>query len=623
MSGSRNPELGHPFQTKPFDLPAALLLSALVFVAAHGAFLFDPYVANDDVRQQLFWMLSWLDSQLYGPEYVLADFSAQYVSWGVRGLYRIAAFLGLDPILAGKLLTGVLYTFMGGAVFGLSRRIAGGGNTGRWVGFASLAVFLLHPYFLHNISGGLARAFAGPLLVGFAWAWAADRGRRALVCLLLQALFIPYIFVLCAGSLALAWSWERVRPSARALPADASTVSIAAAFAMGGAVTFAFNRALTAAGFGPLVDKADMIGNVIFTSKGRLEIFPTPSVLKLAVLDPLEKLMPFQEWGPALGAAGAVVLGAFLLGTAIRAPWRETASRSRALFAIAASSLVLYAVARLVLLKLFLPERYIEYSAHVIWCLLLGLPLGYALSRLGAPDVRRALGIGVLVAVTVLAGVRLQGQGLYHYEDHASLYEAVRQTDKQAVIGGHPSLMDNVLTFGQRRVYVTFEIAQPWCVGLWNIVEPRLEKTFRAYYSDSAEDVDRWCRAEGIDYIVVDDRHFEPWFLKPEKQYIPLKEALRLPGWASWLAEPIAALARAFGVPETAVKPHERTDTYRDGVPFFAPFDELIADVVEQGGGRFALLDETRFPGTRIGPHQRIIDMRSAVGEAGGTKEAS
>ncbi|MFW5734434.1 MAG: hypothetical protein ACOCWR_05190, partial [Oceanidesulfovibrio sp.] len=72
--------------------------------------------------------------------------------------------------------------------------------------------------------------------------------------------------------------------------------------------------------------------------------------------------------------------------------------------------------------------------------------------------------------------------------------------------------------------------------------------------------------------------------------------------------------ARLFGAPETAPARPRRTDTYRGGVPFFAPFDEYIADVVEESGGRFALLDGTRFPGERIGPHQRIIDMRRIPG---------
>lgn len=605
------------------DLPAAFALTALIFLIAHGRFLFDPYVVNDDVRQQLFWMRSWIDPQLYSPRDILTQFSAQYVSWGVRGLYRFFAFFGGDPLIVSKFVAGALYTLMGGSVFGLARRLAGGGSLGRHVGFAALAVFWLHPYFLHNISGGLARAFAGPLLVCLLWAWSANRGRLALLFLVLEALFIPYIFALCAGAFGLAWLWDMTGSRRKALPAGANTIAMAAAFAVGGAVTLAFNLGLTAAGFGPLIAKADMVGRVIFTDAGRLSIFPTPSLIKLALIAPLEKLMPFQVWGPALGGVAAVLFGVVLLMTVRKAPWRLAAGNAASIAAIAAASLLLYWVSRLVLLKLFLPERYIEYSVHVIWCLALGIPLGAATARMAVRRDWRVIGAVLVLALAILAGARLQGEGLYHFEEYAPLYDAVRRTEKDAVIAGHPSLMDDVLTFGRRRVYASFETSQPWCVGLWKKVEPRLYSIFSAYYSDDPEEIIRMCQREGIDYLVVDDRNFSPEFLHPTPQHMPLSQALGLPGWASWAAQPLAGALEALGAPGTAPKPAHRSDTYRGGVPFFAPFDEYIADVVQQSHGRFALLDEERFPGERIGPHLRLIDIRSAAQRAGRSKETS
>lgn len=621
MLGTPKAEQTTTFDTCRRDLPAAFAITAFIFLIAHGRFLFDPFVVNDDVRQQLFWMRSWIDPQLYSPRDILTQFSAQYVSWGVRGLYRLFALFRGDPLIVSKFVAGALYTLMGGAIFGLARRIVGGGSLGRHIGFAALAVFWLHPYFLHNISGGLARAFAGPLLVCLLWAWTADRGRLALLCLVLEALFIPYIFALCAGAFGLAWLWDMTHGKQKALPAGASTINIAAAFAVGGAVTLAFNLALTAAGFGPLISKANMVGRVIFTDAGRLDIFPTPSLFKLALLSPLEKLMPFQVWGPALGGVAAVCFGILLLVTVRKAPWRKAARNSASIAAIVAASLLLYWVSSLVLLKLFLPERYIEYSVHILWCLALGIPLGAATARLATGRNWRVAGAVLVLTLAMLAGARLQGEGLYHYEEYAPLYEAVRRTDKDAVIAGHPSLMDDVLTFGRRRVYATFETSQPWCVGLWDKVEPRLYKIFGAYYSDDAEAIIRMCQEEGIDYLVVDDRNYSPEFLHPAKEYMPLSQALGLPGWASWAAEPIASVAESLGAAKTAPKPPHRSDTYRGGVPFFAPFDEYIVDVVQQAHGQFALLDEERFPGERIGPHQRLIDIRSAAQRAGRSKE--
>ena len=58
------------------------LLSAAVFGIAHFQALTNPYVINDDVRQQIFWMQRWLDPQLF-PRDLLSDYARQYVPWGV------------------------------------------------------------------------------------------------------------------------------------------------------------------------------------------------------------------------------------------------------------------------------------------------------------------------------------------------------------------------------------------------------------------------------------------------------------------------------------------------------------------------------------------------------------
>ena len=75
---------------------------------------------------------------------------------------------------------------------------------GRQAGRAAVLVLWFSPFFLHNISGGLARAFAGPLLALFLWGWV--RGSSGLIglSLVLQGLFIPYIFLLSGSAFFLA-----------------------------------------------------------------------------------------------------------------------------------------------------------------------------------------------------------------------------------------------------------------------------------------------------------------------------------------------------------------------------------------------------------------------------------
>ena len=56
-------------------------------------------------------------------------------------------------------------------------------------------------------------------------------------------------------------------------------------------------------------------------------------------------------------------------------------------------------------------------------------------------------------------------------------------TPKDAIIAGHPNLMDNVPTFARRRALVTYKLAHPWSKGFWQRIEPRLEDLFAAYYA--------------------------------------------------------------------------------------------------------------------------------------------
>jgi hypothetical protein len=221
--------------------------------------------------------------------------------------------------------------------------------------------------------------------------------------------------------------------------------------------------------------------------------------------------------------------------------------------------LTMYVLARLFLLRLFVPSRYIMYTVNLLLCLALGLCLKAALERWGLP--RRGSVFIVLLAV-VLGGLRLQGVGLFDYSQYRPLFASLSQTPKGALIAGHPALMDNVPTFAQRRAFATFELAHPWSRGLWQRLKPRLEDLFAAYYATDPEVVRAFSAKYGIDFLVVDDRHFTPEFIA--------------------------------------------------GTPFFAPFDDLIRGLA-QGRRDFALLREGPFPRMTVDEHIRILDVGHRV----------
>jgi hypothetical protein len=179
------------------------LISGAVFVLAHFQALANPFVINDDVRQQLYWMQQWQDPALFRGDF-LTGYARAYVPWGLKGLYWLASWW-ISPLAFSKLLAGFLFVFLAICLFKIGTRLAD-----RRLGGAMVACFWLMPFFLDNLSGGLSRSFAAPLLAFFWLGWLARRPWVTGAALLLQALFSPYIFLVAAMAALLAWTLARM-----------------------------------------------------------------------------------------------------------------------------------------------------------------------------------------------------------------------------------------------------------------------------------------------------------------------------------------------------------------------------------------------------------------------------
>ena len=126
-----------------------------------------PYVINDDVRQQIFWMQQWLDPELFKGD-LLAKYARHYVPWGVQGLYWLATWV-TDPISFSKFLPGLLFIFLALCLYRLGLKI--GSRTLAWT---MVAVYWLMPLFLDRMAG----AGPGPLPPP-SWPFSGSAGRKS------------------------------------------------------------------------------------------------------------------------------------------------------------------------------------------------------------------------------------------------------------------------------------------------------------------------------------------------------------------------------------------------------------------------------------------------------------
>jgi hypothetical protein len=375
----------------------------------------------------------------------------------------------------------------------------------------------------------------------------------------------------------LAWLMARLgRDGPPPFPAQAAHFCL---LGLGTLLVVALNFQFSAGGDGPLVSAAEMVNRPEFYAHGRYRILPESSLL-WELISPWEYILPLREWGPVAGGLAGAGLLVLMVAGYRRLDWPAWRQRLKPAWYLGMASLVLYFLARLFLLKLFVPDRYLMYTLNLFLC------LGLALGMHGALRVSRwprAVAILVLVAAASLGAWRLQGVGLKDYSAYRAVYAALAQTPKDALMAGHPNLMDTIPTFAQRRAFATYELAHPWSRGLWAQLQPRLTDLFKAYYAADPQEVVAFCRKYGIAFLIVDDRHFTPAFLKGGYFLFP-GDKPHLPGVPRGLAE------RIYG-------------------PFFAPFDEQIRHLTS-GRDHFALLSDPSFRSVPLDQHVRLIDMR-------------
>ena len=524
--------------------------AVFVFVVAHWDALTSPYVINDDVRQQVYWMQSWLDPELYRND-LLTEYAKNYVPWGVQAVYAATAVL-VEPLYFSKILTGILFVSTACLLFAL-----GLGLGDRLTAVLIVCVYFLFGAFLSQMSGGLSRGFVYPLLI--AHVLLLDRGMivAASAVVVLESVLNPYIFLvsLCTQGLFVAHHngrsmvnellfrisrfemalhssspeadespnrEARLHPGSRSLPerigsgkrdghdpskkiptlrlwASCALVTVASALI---ALKYVI---LKSPEFGSVVTKAQMGGRIEYTAAGRYDILPGPFWLEL-----IRSLTPWPETSLLSICVGCLLFCAMVLAAA----WSFTRKRPvvnpkrlQIFVYLLGASALLYFAAEVLFMKLFVPRRYLEFSVSVFYCVLIAVSARTAIENIGM----RRVAFPTLVTVLVVIGaVRLHGIALYDYSRDAGLYELLESTPKSAVVAGHPEVMDNIPTFARRTAFVTYELSHSWYDRYWEVIKKRTFDFFTAYYASDPEQIRRFGRDNGITYMVVREADFAP-----------------------------------------------------------------------------------------------------------------
>jgi hypothetical protein len=484
--------------------------ASFVYVVGHWPALTNRYVINDDVRQQIYWMQQWNDPELFQDD-LLSRYARNYVPWGVQAVYYLASPF-MNPVQFSKVVAGILYVVTAAFLFGLALQFRN-----EIAALFVICAFFFFSTFMRKISGGLPQSFAFPLLLAYLFFLARENLWGCAIVILLESVFNPYIFVLCLTThfifLVTKYSapvivYFRNRGLAKA-PRSGTIrrlILVNAPVAVGVALMALKYIYLKPAEFGNIVTWSAMADKIEYTDLGRYGILPGPSLI-YEVIRPWIFVSPAGEQIPILGWIGFFAAAAMVVFAFTRPNQNIDLSGFRVFGYLLPASFILYFLSYLLMMRLFLPRRYVEFSLNVVYCMATGVSFAIILEYLG---LRRKFLVALAVVLVGLGAARNWNVGIYDYSRYAPLYTFLESVPKTSLIAGHPELMDNVPTFARRKAFVTYELSHTWSDKYWEIIKNRTFDLFRAYYSGKPEEIRNFGRRYGIDYLIVRDSDFPP-----------------------------------------------------------------------------------------------------------------
>jgi len=453
-------------------------------------------------------MYKFQDPELF-PNDLLTQFSSseKIDPIGYVKLYEAAAKVA-DPLLVSKILPLVL-----AALSLIYMTLLGKALGGMRAGIIMGILFTLELYVTDwgkFFSAGVPRGFAMPLFGAFLYYRARNKQLAGTAMPVLQSLFYPPIYL---NSAAL-WCISLLRRSWLAHIKKEAILLFG--IVVGGLILLSMYNS-NPAFLGPLVTRHESLSMPEFGPLGRSSFYRDNPLIYLFM----------GRAGLSLNKISPQIVMLILMGFVLG---KRLFHVDRLVYDLIASSLLLYALSHLLLFRLHLPSRYVLYSMPVAFNLLIALNADRLVETIKAkyglnlPDLIPAKALTLAVIAVTIPLLAYQGVTRKPDPDMVELTRFFRDKPKDIVIAGPPRDMNDIPLFSKRKVLVSHELSLPYYTTYYRKIKQRTFDFFAAYYSDNPHDVLEFCRKYGVDYLVINARHFDKNFIRGRIYYSPFDE---------------------------------------------------------------------------------------------------
>ncbi|MGF1488086.1 MAG: hypothetical protein ACFBSE_13440 [Prochloraceae cyanobacterium] len=487
------------------------------------------YVVQDDARMHVFWMMRFIDPELF-PNDFIADYFQAFAPLGYTLLYKIPASFGLNPFLLNKIIpvflmlsTAIYFYYLFLEIFPVP---AG----------AFLATLLFDQAILvkDDLSSATPRAFLYPLLIVFLYYLVKRNLILTAIAIFIIGLFYPqYLFICGAILLVRLFKIENNRFIISRDKIDYRFFYTGCGVIAVGILIYLIT---TAAGreFQPLISLELAKESPAFSENGRLKFFESNPIIYWLFAEN-SGLFPIHVFRSILISLGIFLPIIIKYRTNFNLTKKIT-DRSRILREVLMASWLMYLAAHLFLFKLFLPGRYNDHTLKIILAIAAGITItliiekiwqwsnnkNNKLKNLGGKGIVFAIIISIVFYYPLL--LKDFPNPVYVKGYRTEIYQFFAKQPKDIIVASLAEEASLIPSFSYRSILVSREYAMPYHLGYYERFRQKTIDLIEAQYTEDLATVQNFIDRYKIDFWMLESSSFTPEYLSKNnwlQQYNP------------------------------------------------------------------------------------------------------
>ena len=477
-------------------------------VSLHYAFSYD-YLVQDDVRIHIVWLQKFSDSELFSNDF-LADYFSYFVPLGFKGVYWLGTKIGIEPLLLAKVLPTILGLVTTIYVYFFSLKIL----AKHFCAFLSSLLITQLIWLNDDLISATPRAFVYPLFAAFLYYLATEKLILCLLTMFILGLFYPQVLLVEIAVLTI-----RLIERKKGFQLTQKTQYyrwwilglIVSAIALFPYTQKTSQWSMITASQMQQLPEFQLYGRTYFYGMGWLRfLFAGDSGLCLPKFPPIVWLGFALPWCLHKQKIAKLV-------TAINILWQVTIA-----------SLLMFAVAHLLLLKIHLPSRYTYHTLRFV----LAIASAIVITILGDSALtwlqnkeqfqlrdKIAISLVTIFAINVIIFPMIPHVFINWFQnwrigESPAIYQYLALQPKDITVASLSDDANNIPAFAHRSILVSEEFAFPYHPYYHREIQQRAKDLIDAQYSTNKETLLSFIDRYKIDYLLLDKTAFTPEYLQ-------------------------------------------------------------------------------------------------------------